>query len=417
MTRMEQGVLAGLLRDNALLLTAEAWHVTPETFTDEAGTRIFAAIKGEIDGGKTADLVSVSGLLPDLTVEIAELDTAIATTVNFGVWCEKLKTAEAKRQLRAVCEDTLGRLTPEYSDITGAARSLEEALKKIQLTAGGKRIPGLKEAAAQVWAGIEHGPGKRIPFFPADTEAFRDVWILPGEMMILGARTGGGKTALCAGGAVEQLKAGHSVAYFCTESSTAEILARIAAAMTDIPHYSVVGEEQRAAFRDALRELTAGTYADRLRIVGNDSGALTVSTIYQHLRNRAAEVFYVDFVQNLRPAVRRRSHLEEVDDSVQRLHDMIGEFSAAGIVVSQFNRAAQAGAGRDEMPDVTWLKDTSTMEQLASTVAFLWRQKDGTSWLFTRKRRNGPQFKQRISWWNAKYVSSVMPFSGRKEEK
>lgn len=413
MTRMEQAVLAGILRENALYLTACAWRIGESTFTDAAGRRIWGAISAEIEGGRVADLVSVAGLLPDLAVEIAELDTAIASTVNFGAWAEKLKIAEAKERLRGACERALARLTPAYKDVAGLVSEFRGELEAVTLTAGGKRIPTLTEAAEQVREEIEHGAAKRIPFFPDNTEASRAVWVRPGEMFVLGARTGGGKTAFCATAAVEQLTAGHSVAYFCTESSTAEILARIAAAMTDIPHYAVNGPEERAAFDGALRELTEGRFAPLLRIVGNDGGALTVSTIEQHLRNRAAAVVYVDFVQNLRPAIRRRTHLEEVDDSIQRIHDLLGELGAAGIVVSQFNRSAQSGAARDELPDVTWLKDTSTMEQLAATVAFLWRQKDGSTILFARKRRNGPGFKHVLGFWRAKYVSSVMPYSGQ----
>lgn len=414
MTRMEQAVLAGLLRDNKLYLTACSWKIGEATFTDDIGRKIWGAIAAEIEGGRKADLVSIGGLLPDLAVEIAELDTAIATTVNFGTWCEKLKIAEAKERLRAACGRVTAKLTPAYKDVAGVIAELRGELEAVTLTAGGKHVPTLAEAAEQVRDEIDNGAKKRIPLFPAGTEAARVAWVRPGEMFVLGARTGGGKTALCAGAAVTQLAAGHSVAYFCTESSTAEILARIAAVMVDIPHYAVRGEEERKAFDWALNELTRGRFAPLLRIIGNDGGALTCSTIEQHLRNRAAEVIYVDFVQNLRPAVRRRSHLEEVDDSIQRIHDMLGEFKAAGIVVSQFNRASQTD-GADKEPDVTWLKDTSTMEQLASTVAFLWRRKDATA-LLSKKRRNGPDFRLGLTWSRARYESSAVPIAERGKE-
>ena len=412
MTRMEQAVLAGLLRDNGLYLTATAWKIGETSFTDEPGRRIFAAIAAEIEGGRVADLVSVSGLLPDLTVEIAELDTAIASVVNFGAWCEKIKIAEAKERLRGACEAVTARLTPAYKDVAGLVSELRGELEAVTLTAGGKRIPTLAEAADQVRDRIVNGAKKRINFFPANT-AGESVWIEPGEMFVLGAKTGEGKTALCAGGVLEQLAAGHSVAYFCTESSSAEILARIASAMVKIPHYSVQGQEEMAQYEWALRQLTAGEYASRLRIVGNDAGALSVATIDRHLRNRAAEVIYVDFIQNLRPAVRRRTHLEEVDDSIQRIHDLLGEFGAAGVVVSQFNRSSLAGAAKNERPSVTWLKDTSTMEQLAATVAFLWRLPDGGSVLFSDKRRNGPRFEFRLTWDRTRYEAAALPIAER----
>ena len=405
--RLEQALLAGLLRENNLIATAKLHAVTDRTFTDDRCRRIWTAIADELDHGRSVDLVSLTELLPDLLLEITELELVISTTVNFTTWAEKLKAAEAKRDLQHACSAAAKDAGTREADPQEIIRKLTASLETARITAGGRHIPTLQEAAETLKESLINAPPRLMPMFPRGTEG--DFCRLrQGEMFVLGARAGGGKTALCAAAVWEQLQAGFNVAYFCTESSTADILARIVAAASGIPHY-LPSRDQYALIRfKELLTFILDKYAKKLHIFGNDAGAITPSFIRQQLRaieaDGAAEVVYVDFLQNLTPDRRLRSPLEEINASIQTIHGTLAEFKAAGIIVSQFNRQSQMAGG---VPDLTWLKETSSLEQLAHTVAFLWRLKgEEATRLYSAKTRNCKPFNFALYWEKTKFKAA-----------
>ena len=402
--KIEQAFLAALLRENNLIATAKLHSITERTFTDDRCRKIWNAIQNSLDNGLEADIVVLSELLPDLALEICELELAISTTVNFSTWAARLKAAEAKRDLQFACSAAAKDAGTKEADPAEIIRKLTASLETARITAGGRHVPTLAEAAETLKASLINEPPRLVPMFPTGTTG--DFCRLrQGEMFVLGARAGGGKTALCAGAVWEQLKAGFNVAYFCTESSTQDILARIVAAGSGIPHYVPDRDQYSLSrFREILNFILT-TYAKKLHIFGNDAGAITPSFIRQQLRaieaDGAAEVVYIDFLQNLSPDRRLRSPLEEINASLQTIHDTLAEFKAAGIIVSQFNRQSQMTGG---IPDLTWLKETSSLEQLAHTVAFLWREKGaGMTQLYSAKTRNCRPFSINLFWAGTKF--------------
>ncbi len=400
----EKAVISALMRENNLISTAKLHSITEKTFTDDRLKAIWKVISAELDNGGGVDLITLATKLPNFRIELVEIYDHIATTVNFPTWCKNLKAAESKRDIYSAClaasKDALdATIAPD-----GIISKLTADIENARITSGSRHVPTLAEAADELKNSLISAPPRLIPMFPQGTEG-DFVRLRQGEMFVLGARAGGGKTALCAGAVWEQLKAGFNVAYFCTESSTADILARIVAAGSGIPHY-IPDRDQYALirFKDTLR-LLMDKYSKKLHIFGNDAGAITPGFIRQQLRaieaDGAAEVVYIDFLQNLSPDRRLRSQLEEVNSSLQTIHDTLAEFKAAGIIVSQFNRQSQMQGG---VPDLTWLKETSSLEQLAHTVAFLWRSKgESTTQLYSAKTRNCKPFSISLSWADTKF--------------
>ena len=402
--KLEQAFLAALLRENNLIATAKLHAITERTFTDDRTRDIWKTIDSELTNGRSVDIVTLSELLPTLTLEICELELCISTTVNFSTWCQKLKATEAKRELQYACSCAAKDAGSKEADPSEIIRKLTASLETARITAGGRHVPTLAEAAEELKANLIAAPPKLVPMFPTGTQGDQ-CRLRKGEMFVLGARAGGGKTALCAAAVWEQLQAGFNVAYFCTESSTADILARIVAAASGIPHY-LPSRDQYALIRfKELLKFLMEKYQKQLHIFGNDVGAITPAFIRQQLRaieaDGAAEVVYVDFLQNLTPDRRLRSPLEEINASIQTIHGTLAEFKAAGIIVSQFNRQSQIAGG---IPDLTWLKETSSLEQLAHTVAFLWREKGkSTTQLYSAKTRNCRPFSIELYWADTKF--------------
>ena len=366
-------------------------------------------------------------------MKLAELHEAIATDVNFPEWLIVLRRYQALRLIRLETLRIQDELAGDVPDADKALNMLVTAEERARRLIDGHRVPMLKDIAVELLESMVNAPPPVIPFFPAGTQGAAVSQLHPGEMMVIGARTGLGKTAFACGTALEQLRAGLVVLYFCTESTSVDILSRLAAQHSGVSHF-----EAQKRHRD-LQKLqhfgkAVGTIAmqfdRRLYIHGCENGLITPDTIRGRCREILLEagridVIYIDFLQGVKaPAfMDRRTALEQTNYNVQRLHDLLSEFRAAGVVLAQFNRSSQCDRAGG-MPDITWLKDSSLIEQLAHTVAFLYRkEQDSPTLFYSRKTRNQAPFTAGIELtWNGtgyvsapRYDSSDIPTSSRKE--
>lgn len=420
--QIERQVLAAIIRKGALFDLATAGNITADSFHVPENRHIFEAMATLSQRGTAIDLVALDTLLPDLIEILMKLESGtIATDVNFPDWLQSLRNHEAARLLRAGAVQIAEMLAAPAPDTAAAIAELTAAEERARRMLAGTRAPELPEIAEELRRNMIQAPPPVIPFFSPGSEGASKVQFHPGEMMVIGARTGLGKTAFACGAALEQLRSGFTVLYFCTESTGADILARMAAQISGVSHY-----EPQKRYRDPDKvkrfsravDRLQGEYARRLYIHGCENGLITPDTIRGRCREIQLEtgrldVVYVDFLQGVKaPAhMERRTSLERTNYNVEQLHALLSEYHAAGVLLAQFNRSSQSG-GAGGLPDITWLKDSSLIEQLAHTVAFLHREEtnvpNAPTLFYSRKTRNQAPFTTGFSLdWNGTGYTSA----------
>lgn len=400
---IERQVLAAIIRKGALFDVATGAGITADSFHVPEDRRIFEASEALARQGIPIDLVTLGTKLPDLIETLGALECGtIATDVNFPEWLAQLRKYEAARLIQREASGIQDDLSVPAPDTGKALARLIATEEKARQLVDGHRVPTLKETAAALLERMVNAPPPVIPFFPEGTEAARALQLHPAEMLVIGARTGLGKTAFACGAVLEQLRAGLVVVYFCTESTGVDILARIAAQSSGVSHFEAQKRhrdlQKVKRFGEAAGEIAA-RFDRRLYIHGCENGPITPDTIRGRCREILLEagrvdVVFVDFLQGVKaPAfMERRTALEQTNHNVQRLHDLLSEAQAAGVVLAQFNRSSQSDRAGG-MPDITWLKDSSLIEQLAHTVAFLYRKdENGPTLFYSRKTRNQAPF-------------------------
>ena len=417
----ERQALAAIIRNGALFDVATGAGITGNSFYSPDNQRIFGAMEALARQGIPIDLPTLGEKLPDLIVELGELECgAIATDVNFPAWLERLRSCEAARLIRLEALGVVDDLSTIDPDTGKAIARLVATEEKARNLIDGHRVPTLKDTAAALLERMVNAPPPVIPFFPNGTQGARVLQLHPSEMIVIGARTGLGKTAFACGAVLEQLRAGLVVVYFCTESSSVDILARIAAQYSGVCHFEAQkrqrNPEKVARFGRAAEKI-AGEFERQLYIHGCENGPITPDTIRGRCReilltSGRVDLVYVDFLQGVKaPAfMERRTTLEQTNYNVQQIHDLLSEMRAAGVVLAQFNRSSQSDRGGG-MPDLTWLKDSSLIEQLAHTVAFLYRKDDNSPTRFySRKTRNQAPFSSGIdlAWNGTGYTSAPL---------
>lgn len=417
---IEESVLAAILRsDGKLIDVAIARNITANSFYQREYQEIYSAMLAEVQCGGRPDLPTMGQrmLERDKQVRLAEISGKIATDTNFELWLADLKMMEAARDYRTAAMQYIDKscgITPKDvpSLLSSMASKCADALSMVE----GRKLRTLDEITDSLLC--QPPQGKIVPYFPWGTEGYFKIRHHKGEMHVICANTGTGKTALAAGAVKQQLEAGLNVAYFCFESNSEQILGRIAAQFCGIPHYIMQEESPcetiRSQFKDAVNRVRT-EYRGHLFICGDETNIITPEAIRTELARIVHKVGHIDvavidFLQYMQAPSQFTSPMEQVNYCIKSLHKIFTDFNAAGIVLAQINRAGQQVLGENERPGLQHIKDSSVIPQLAHTVSFLRHKKntDGEIILtefYSAKTRNQAPFNLELSWNGVGYES------------
>jgi replicative DNA helicase len=190
----------------------------------------------------------------------------------------------------------------------------------------------------------------------------------PGNMIVLAARPGLGKTSFALFFALEAAKAGYFVNIFSLEMNK-EDLARILLA--------VEGEIYRSNIRDGYMNQNdwqkmnnAVSKLENLPILFRDSSGMTVSQIQSAIRknrkNGRCHFAIVDYLQLVKASHNKTNRELEVSEISRTLKTTALTENIPIMALSQLNRAADG-----EAPKLSNLRESGAIEQDADLVCFL----------------------------------------------
>ena len=236
---------------------------------------------------------------------------------------------------------------------------------------------------------------------------FRDLDALcqglrPGQLVIIRARPGMGKTAFALALALRAAaRSGKRVLFFSLEMSLQELSERAVAALAkvDLPRLQS-GELDQAGLRRVDRAIAELHHADLLL---NADPAVWVGDIrLAALRERARGgigLVVVDYLQLMSPPARFRgpeSRQAEVAEMSRHLKLLARELQVPIIALSQLSRNLESR--HDKRPQLSDLRESGALEQDADLVLFLYRDElydeyspsKGLVELIVAKHHNGP---------------------------
>ena len=197
----------------------------------------------------------------------------------------------------------------------------------------------------------------------------------PGELLVVAARSGIGKTHLAVQASCITADRGGSVLFMSLEMSRKEVAARIVSYFARVDSKSILrndmGEDERkrvSLARQALR---------RQRWSIQDQPGPTPAEIMTVARQEAASkgdlsLLVVDYAGLMRlPG--KETKAQELGQAVQELKNLARELECAVLLVAQINRQ-----GADGVPGLHHLKDSGDIEQAADHVVMLYRIAGGS---------------------------------------
>ena len=196
----------------------------------------------------------------------------------------------------------------------------------------------------------------------------------PGQMVVVGARPGVGKTSFALSMAYNAAVSGATVALFSLEMSKIEIAQRLLASESRIDLQTIRSAKIRNEQWPSILE--AADRISNLKIIVDDTPGTTVTEIRAKARRmlRGAEkgVIIIDYLQLLSPPaerVRADSRATEVSEMSRGIKIMAKDLQAPVIALSQLNRTLENRTGK--RPQLSDLRESGAIEQDADIVMLL----------------------------------------------
>jgi replicative DNA helicase len=398
----ERWVIGSLILDADLIDDIDG--IKAADFYDPTNAGVFAEILAAQSKGIPVQLDLLKKQLGGMWAErAAEIAASVPVPSHIKHYAEIVQRTSALRQLRNVAGGIMGIVNEPQADDVSILETAETALSGIRIGSN-KRLPlSMMDATMQAISNIDAifsrgemaGVLTGLPSFDTDIGGF-----FPGELIVLAARPGLGKTSLALQIAYH-LAAKSKLVYFASlEMSAAELSTRLACSLSGVSSRLVrTGRLEQPDFA-ALNESMQSQSVANMDI--HDQPGLTVAEIRRQIRKRKKHglvLAVIDYLQLLTPEDRKVPREQQVARMTTLLKQTAREYEIPILCLCQLNRQADG----EEQPQLSHLRESGAIEQDADMVLFLAPHKPtdlqrNNATLCVKKNRNGETGNLPLDW-------------------
>ncbi len=347
--------------------------------------------------GRAADL----GPNPPLWLADLLLETPAEEIAYVRIYAEKVRDLAKRRRLKRAGvaifreADTPGRA----DEVVARCESiLFAAAGDAQETDGPRELRAMvRDALARIDEQASRGGGfDGLPTGFPDLDAYL-AGLSAGQVVVVGARPGVGKSALAIRIALNATASGFPCLFFSLEMSEKEVMERVLAIRSGVSHSRI--RQGRLSSDHAGKVTTASMTLEREPFILDANADLTperfASELRRGVRRRGVRLAVVDYLQLMRPSNPRDNRNLQVGGAARAVKLAAGACGVPVLLLAQLNREVEGRNG--DKPRLSDLRDSGEIEQHANTVVFLHPQNDpgnGAVKLIdaiVAKNRNGPK--------------------------
>jgi replicative DNA helicase len=400
-------------------LDALAW-LPPEAFFDPGHRRVLGAMRKLREAGTPADLVTLAAWLRDhgQLADVGGINGLGAIVdgtpivADVAHYARLVQQAHQVRQLERAALDIASRCRGAIPDrpslLAEAGEQIAAVTRVVAVAAPGAPIGELVGRTLQaVQEPGAEGGNSLSGFEPLDRAT---TGFAPGDLWVLAARPGMGKTALACNLALNLAFTGRGVMFFSLEMPAEQIAQRAACSegRVDMQRLRTPGaltDEDWAKLDHAHKELRS------LPLWVDDSKGLGVHDLLARAAERKAiwareakpvplSLVVVDYLQLLKTTARKdRNREQEVAEVSRALKAMAGTLKCPVLALAQLSRESEKQGRRPRPSD---LRDSGQVEQDADGILFLHRDKEtprGCVDVIIAKQRQGQVGTFALAWW------------------
>lgn len=339
---------------------------------------------------RTGDLEKVGGL-----AYLLDLDNGMPHIPNLEGYCTILRECRIRRD--AVClfrsmEERVILGSDSASELLGRAEVMVRALgMQTERSSAFLSPTEIIQAAGGLVGYLSEDKTSGIPTgFPKLDEMTGG--LKPGQLWVLAAETGGGKTTFASHVCQNMAVAGYPQAFASLEMTSQEVTDGLICRAGSINTQAVRRWGNRAQISAAANAVA------ELPVYILDRPGLTIPKLHSELRRLRAErgimAAWVDYLQLMTPVGSFGTRAEAIGHLTRGLKLMAMELQIGIVALSQLKRPENATVKR--RPELSDLKESSSIEQDANLVAMIWGEFQPQKmakypWeVLLRKQRGGP---------------------------
>lgn len=376
----ERAVLGSMIRDNLRIDDAGA-VITADAFYLDAHQRIFRAAVELRATERPVDLVSLAERLQPVIADvggyayIGELWDAAPTAANFDHYLRIVRD-KAKQRKVIHAANVILRDAYEPGDADELLASAERLILDVSQGNADQRAVSIAEAGREAFAALDAAKTGEIRSVPTGLHALdaRMGGLRPGELVLVAARPGHGKTAIGLQIADSVAREDRALTLFVSlEMSRVELYNRLLSMHSGVPNFQIKQGHINDVEMGAL--IVSGDKIDRAVLEVDDWPYQTVSRLASSARRLKARrnlgLLVVDYLQLLDSETPKSPRHEQVQGMSRRLKLLAKELKIPVVVLAQLNRDTEHTV--DHRPKVWQLRESGSLEQDADIVILLHR--------------------------------------------
>jgi replicative DNA helicase len=369
--------------------------MTVEWFYESRHKEIFGSILSLHSDGKPYDLIVLGNFLKELgrlsdiggLPYISEILDATPSAANLAYYAEILKEHLIKRRVIAATVDARHAIFHTSEGGDAILGRLEAVIESCRVSGAGSDSESSKVVAGKMIDELQERYEKSktnngITGFSTGWKRFdyKTCGLQEGELTLIGARPGVGKSVFLANIALEAGVRNKVPCLFLTaEMRPTKLNERLACAMGSVDGRLVRSAElmspQHGSQRAAFMQATAATSRASIQwqwVRGANIEELR-AIVRSHVRRFGTKMVFVDYLQMIDSARRHDSKTYEVQAVAEGLKTIADESRVAVVAAAQVSRDAEKANRRPRMSD---LSDSKGIEQAAEMIVMLHREPD-----------------------------------------
>lgn len=378
----EQAILGTIIIDPQKY--DEVSHLSAEEFYLEQHKQIFAAMTKMFLGSKDIDLVTLIDTMTqmgtysegDAAKYIKLLADIAAKASNITEYAKIVRDKAMLRSLIDASNDISDRAYSELGNVTDVLQMAEQRIYEISDQTFTKNFDHVRDAILKNYETLnilkndpESLAGLRTNYEGLDRVL---VGLGAGDLVIVGARPGMGKTSFCLNIACNVAKnSGKEVAIFSLEMTSEQLSSRLLCSEALVDSKCMRTGKLDADQWKRLAEAASALSATDIWI--DDTSEIKVTEMKSKLRKlKNLGLIVIDYLQLMHGDNPNENRVLEVQNITRSLKIMAKEFGVPIILCSQLSRGSKDQKA-EKKPALTDLRDSGAIEQDADIVLFLYR--------------------------------------------
>ena len=358
--------------------------ISTEDFYLEEHKHIYSALLSMYAKNKTIDVVTLVNAL----VENGDRDEAggvqyitliaesVPSAANVKDYARIVKDKATLRKVISVC-DEINEDAYNESDVRTLIDSAEQKIFDISHNKDTKEFRHIRDVLQNVYQDMEllaenkgKVSGAKTGFSGVDRML---VQMGKGDIVIVGARPGMGKTSFALNIATNVAKSTKkAVAIFSLEMSAEQLASRVLSSEAMVDSHSMRTGQLKNEDWDNIADVISSLSGCEIYI--DDTSSITTTEMKSKLRRLPdLSLVVIDYIGLMQSTSNSDNRAQQVGEISRNLKIMAKEFGVPFIVCAQLNRGTESRPGAGKRPTLADLRDSGSIEQDADIVLFLYR--------------------------------------------